>query len=110
MWGEPIQGILHTVAHATGQGTHYISSATLAKLELRHLGLTESVLLFRQEYINTFESLNLKSPMGRTDSVIVTGHPGIGMSFPLHTSDLAYVFQLMGQARHLSYITSCFTG
>lgn len=86
MWGEPVQGILQTVAHGRGTGLKYVPSAKLEELKLQFLGFTERVLLFRQEYVDAFDSLELKSPMQCADSVIVTGHPGIGMNFPLITA------------------------
>ncbi len=76
MWGKPLQDV---VQKARGQQDEleYVPVAQLKELNISWLGLDEKVLLFRQEYITTFDSLGLESPK-RRDSVIVTGHSGIG--------------------------------
>ena len=73
MWGKLLQDV---VQKARGQ-QEYLPVAQLKELNISWLGLDEKVLLFRQEYITTFDSLGLESPK-RRDSVIVTGHSGIG--------------------------------
>ncbi|KAH9077736.1 hypothetical protein EDB83DRAFT_1509422 [Lactarius deliciosus] len=85
MWGQPLKDMVQTV-HGLQNTLEFVPPEKLRKLGLKYLGFIERVLLFRQEYITAFNFLGLGPSTRRENSVVVTGHPGIGK-----TSFLYYV-------------------
>ncbi|KAI9463992.1 hypothetical protein BJY52DRAFT_1221403 [Lactarius psammicola] len=85
MWDKPLRDVVET--GVLGQKEDEFKYVPFAQLKRPNLsiwfGFNEKVLLFRQEYLTAFDSLDMGSSMKRKDSVVVAGHPGIGMGFPL---------------------------
>ncbi|KAH9025511.1 hypothetical protein EDB85DRAFT_1982418 [Lactarius pseudohatsudake] len=77
VWGHPLKEVVLTV-RSQQDVWEYVPLENVEKLGLNFLGFTGRVLLFRQEYITAFDLLGLGPSMRREDSVVITGHSGIG--------------------------------
>jgi hypothetical protein len=86
LWGKNLEDVLDKTLHE-GTTWKYMSKQTIASLELRKLGYSESDgFLIRPEYDATLgsKSLNREDAIGRQcHGVVVFGQPGIGALFLL---------------------------
>ena len=79
-WWEGFDELLQPIPDCN---LKYLPEEYINSLQLGHLSYNESVLLVREEYEVTFRYLQSceekKEPRRKSASMVVTGHPGIGM-------------------------------
>ena len=106
-WWEGLDELLQPVP---GCDLKYLSKENISSLKLRHLCYNESVLLVREEYEVTYKYLQSweeeEDPCRRGASMVVTGHPGIGMHISLAAVSLLTI--VLSRTPNLNLGKSCF--
>jgi hypothetical protein len=84
----PLYDMLDNLTIPSGKSFKYFSEQLLQDLQFGRMDYHEKVLLIREEYVTTYNTLESWSGgISAGGGVVVTGQPGIGASRPYHSCD-----------------------